>query len=359
MGDVASAVPPPPHPRRRQPPVGASPGTLCIDPQAQPPQLHAFAYGAAGVVERRPTTAADAATLRAPGRILWLDVAGLGDEALLRELGERFGLHRLALEDITNSQQRAKAEDYPGHAFLVLRMVNPGPELDTEQWSLCLGDDFVLTFQERAGDCFGLVRQRLQDAGGRMRTLGPDYLAYALLDAVVDAFFPVLEATGDRLEHIEERILQAKAPQELIGELHAVRRDLLTLRRALWPLREVTAGLVRGDAPRFQTETRVYLRDVHDHVVQLLDLLENYRELGTSLMEVNLATASQRLNEVMKVLTVIATIFIPLTFIAGVYGMNFKHMPEYEWAFGYPLCLLAMAAIAGGMLWWFRRRGWL
>jgi magnesium transporter len=356
MGDAASAVPPPP--RRHQAPVGSSPGTLCIDPAAQRPQLHAFAYGAAGVVERHPTTAADAAALRAPGRILWLDVAGLGDEALLRELGERFGLHRLALEDITNSQQRAKAEDYPGHAFVVLRMVNPGPGLDTEQWSLCLGDDFVLTFQERAGDCFGLVRQRLLDAGGRMRTLGPDYLAYALLDAVVDAFFPVLEAVGDRLEHIEERI-QHPQTQQVIADLHAVRRDLLTLRRALWPLREVTHGLVRGDLARFQAETRVYLRDVHDHVVQLLDLLENYRELGTSLMEVHLATASQRLNEVMKVLTVIATIFIPLTFVAGVYGMNFKHMPEYEWTFGYPLCLLAMAAIAVAMLWWFRRRGWL
>jgi magnesium transporter len=357
MGDDASAVPPP-HPRRRQPPVGASPGTLCIDPAAQPPQLHAFAYGTAGVIERRPTTAADAAALRAPGRILWLDVAGLGDEALLRDLGERFGLHRLALEDITNAQQRAKAEDYPGHAFVVLRMVNPGPELDTEQWSLCLGDDFVLTFQERAGDCFGLVRQRLLDAGGRMRQLGPDYLAYALLDAVVDAFFPVLEAVGDRLERVEERILQPQT-QQVIGDLHTVRRDLLALRRALWPLREVTHGLMRGDLARFQAETRVYLRDVHDHVVQLLDLLENYRELGSSLIEVHLATASQRLNEVMKVLTVIATIFIPLTFVAGVYGMNFKHQPEYEWTFGYPLCLLAMTAIAVGMLWWFRRRGWL
>ena len=345
--------------RPRRPPAGSSPGTLCVDPAAQPPRLRAFAYGAAGLIERAPAGVADAVALRVPGRLLWLDVSGLGDAALLRELGEQFGLHRLALEDITQPQQRAKVEDFPGHAFLVLRMVNPGPRLDTEQLSLCLGSDFVLTFQERHGDCFDVVRQRLQDPAGRIRQAGPDYLAYALLDAVVDAFFPALEALGDRLHDHEERILAGGRNDVLVRGLHDLRRDLLAVRRALWPLREVTQALVRGDSGRFQPDTRVYLRDVQDHVVQLLDLLESYRETGASLMEVHLATVSNRLNEVMKVLTVIATIFIPLTFVAGVYGMNFKHQPEYDWQLGYPLCLLLMAGVAGGMLWWFRRRGWL
>ena len=222
-----------------------------------------------------------------------------------------------------------------------------------------LGDDFVLTFEEHRGDCFDPVRHRLRDPSSRIRRNGVDYLAYALMDAIVDAYFPAMEALGDRLEAVEESVVAGSAPAAVVRELHETRRELLVARRALWPLREVMAGLMRADSARVTTETRVYLRDVYDHVVQLLDLLENYRELGASLTELHLASASIRLNEVMKVLTMIATIFIPLTFVVGVYGMNFEHMPELTWRYGYPAVLLVMLGIALGMLVWFRRRGWL
>jgi magnesium transporter len=342
-------------------PVGTSPGTLSSAPDAQAPVLSAYVYCREEVVRYEPKTASEAAALRKPDRILWLDVSGLADMALIRELGERFALHPLALEDVVNAQQRAKIEDYSDQEslFLVLRAVNPGERLDTEQFSLFLGDGFVITFQERKGDSFGLVRERLMKVAGRLRQSGPDYLAYALLDAMVDAYFPELERIGDRLDSTEEQILLSKGDGHLIGELHDVRRDLLGLRRSLWPLREVMHTLVRGDISRFSADTRVYLRDVHDHVVQLIDLLENYRELGASLMEVHLATASQRLNEVMKVLTVIATIFIPLTFLVGVYGMNFQHMPELHWEYGYALCWAVMLTLGFGMAFWFRKRGWI
>jgi magnesium transporter len=353
-------LPPPRRQPRRRAPPGAAPGTLHVDPEAPKPVLRAFVYGPSGLHEHRPTAAAAVTALRQPGHVLWLDVAGLGDAALLRELGERFGLHRLALEDTVNAHQRAKVEDYPEHLFLVLRMIDDSAdEVRTEQLSLFLGDGFVATFQERTGDCWDTIRQRLQDETGRLRRSGPDYLAYSLLDGVVDAFFPVIETFGARLDAIEDDILAGVRPREVAADLHGVRRDMLVLRRALWPLRDVTHTLVLGDAPRIEAATRVYLRDVHDHVLRLIDLLESHREVGASLMEVHLASVSNRLNEVMKVLTVIATIFIPLTFVVGIYGMNFHHMPELDWWWAYPACWLLMLAIAASMLWWFRRRGWL
>ena len=359
MADPAQPPRPPRH-RRRRAAVGASPGTLpAADPKAGAPQLRAVLYSPTAIVERQPATLREVDELRKQGGVLWLDVAGLGDTALLQQLGDSFGLHRLALEDIVTSQQRAKTEGYDHHDLLVLRMLDTLSDGDTEQLSLCLADDFVLTFQERPGDCFDPVRARLRDPAGRMRKLGSDYLAYALLDAVVDAYFPALEALGDRLEACEERILAGETAAPVAGALHDVRRDLLRARRALWPLREVTAALVRGESPRFQADTRIYQRDVHDHVVQLLDLLENQRELGASLMDLHLASASNRLNEVMKVLTVIATIFIPLTFVVGIYGMNFDVMPELRWRYGYPAIMAVMLGIAAAMLVWFRRRGWV
>ncbi len=355
---ASSSEPAAPQLRRRRGPVGASPGSLIQDPQALPPRLRAIAYGPFGLLDEREPSPARIAELRQLGGIVWLDVSGLGDIALLQQLGAAFGLHRLALEDVVGSHQRAKIEDFPGHQFVVLRMVDHNRPRDTEQLSICFGDGFLITFQERPGDCFDTVRQRLADPAGRLRSNGPDYLAYALLDAVVDAYFPALESIGDRLQDVEERIVGGAKDAEVVTDLHDVRRDLLVARRALWPLREATSALVRGDAGRFAAETRVYLRDVHDHVVQLLDLLENYRELGASLMDLHLAAAGNRLNEVMKVLTVIATIFIPLTFVVGVYGMNFD-MPELHTRYGYPCVMLGMLGIGLGMIAWFRRRGWI
>ncbi|MBM3985334.1 MAG: magnesium/cobalt transporter CorA [Planctomycetes bacterium] len=356
----------PRHHRKRRAPPGASPGTLVVDPEAPRPQLHVLAYGPDALDEARPATPAELGPLLRRRPVTWVDVAGLGDAAALEQVGTLFGLHRLALEDVINTHQRPKLERYEGHHFLVLNMPEARPDggLGSEQLSLFLGKDYVLTFQERPGDCFGPVRQRLRDGQGRSRAAGPDWLAYALLDAVIDAYFPVAEAAGERLETLEDDVLAGRAP-DLLPRIHLIRRDLLVMRRALWPLREVVAALQREEEGAFSGETRLYLRDVYDHVINLLDLLENLREIAGGLMELHLSATSNRLNEAMKVLTVISTIFIPLTFIVGVYGMNFDpdssplNMPELRWYWGYPFAVGVMAATTVALLAFFRRRGWI
>ena len=355
--------PPPPKRRRarrrRTAAVGQSPGTLQPVPESLPPRLSAIGYGAGAVVDRESISPADIPALRKQCPVVWVDVTGLGDTGLLQRLGEEFQLHRLALEDVLNLQQRAKVEDFDTHEFLLLRMVDSANTQDTEQFAIFVGQDFVLTFQERPGDCFGLVRQRLRDPTGTMQKRGSDYLAYALLDAVVDAYFPVLEELGVRLEKVEERILSGDAHAEVVRDLYAERRMLLELRRAVWPLREATSSLVRGEGRHFGAEVQPYLRDVHDHIVQLLDLFESYREMSSSLLDLQLSTVNHRLNEVIKLLTIISTIFIPLTFVVGIYGMNFDHMPELRSRWGYPIVLGSMATIAGAMLLWFRKKRWI
>lgn len=343
---------------------GEVPGALVSAPEMGRGELHAILYGPDGVREERGVPVERVAQLRAEQGILWLDVTGLGDARLVEAVGRLFGLHALALEDVLHVHQRAKVEDYGTHHYLVARVVNPGELLDTEQLSLFFGERFVLTFQERPGDPFEPVRDRIRNAKGRIRGAGADYLAYALLDAALDLYFPQIERIGLRLDAIEEELL-ARPLRRHMQELHALRRELLVLRRAAWPLREAVQSLVRTGDPRVTSDTRPYLGDALDHTVQVLELVENEREIATGLMELYLSAQSQRLNEVMKVLTIISTIFIPLTFIVGVYGMNFDpgagpwSMPELKSPYGYATCLAAMAAIAGGLWWWFRRRGWI
>jgi magnesium transporter len=345
--------------RRAPRPVGASPSTLLPSPDALPMRLSAIGYGSGGVVERRDCDLAGIEALRRTSKVVWIDVVGLGDVPLLRQLGEAFGLHRLALEDVVNVTQRAKVEDYGDHMFVVLRMIDPTNTTETEQFALFLGADFVLTFQERPGDCFSMVRNRLRDANGQMPKRGADYLAYALLDSVVDAYFPVLERHDGRIEALEIAVLDGNATANVVPELHGVRRCLLELRRAVWPLREAMSSLARGENRHFSADVVPYLRDVADHVVQLIDLLENHREMSSSLLELHLSMVNHKLNEVMKLLTVISTIFIPLTFLVGVYGMNFDWMPETKVWWGYPTCLAVMVAVGLWMLRWFKKRGWL
>jgi magnesium transporter len=330
-----------------------------VDPQAPRPVLRAIAYGPQGLFDRTLERPEDVVPLLSQWPVTWLNVDGLGDQSLLERIGAVFQLHRLALEDVANTHQRAKVESFDQHEFVVMRNPNPAPRLDTEQLALFLGSNYVLTFQERAGDFFDGVRARLQNPQGRLRAAGPDYLAYALIDAIIDAYFPILERFGEELDALEERVLTMDGDRRVVNDLHALRRDMLTLRRATWPVREVVNGLMREEVRRITPPTRLYLRDCYDHVVQLVDLLESDRETAASLMEVYLSAVSNQLNQIMKVLTLIATIFIPLTFIAGVYGMNFKNMPEIEWQYGYPAVMLGMAVIAGAMLLWFRKRKWL
>ena len=359
--------------RRRLAPhePGVAPGTLVVPADARPTKLRVIAYGPDRIEERELTDPRELRALRGQWPVLWVDIDGLGDVAALEGLGAIFGLHRLALEDVLNLTQRPKAERYPEHLFVVARMPALGDgalgsgALETEQLSLFIGQDFLLSCQERpGGDCFDPVRQRLRAGKGRSRAAGPDYLAYALLDSVVDAYYPVLEACGDRLDALEDELFE-RNETGVARRVHHVRRDLLTVRRSVWPLREELSTLVRDPDPLVADETRVYLRDCYDHVVQMIDLLETYRDLGQGLMDIHLSLLSHRMNEIMKVLTIIATIFIPLTFVVGVYGMNFDpdagplNMPELRWAWGYPAVMLFMAVVAGGMLVYFKRRGWI
>ncbi len=349
--------------RKRRLPPGTPPGILNIDPSAPRPQIRFIAYGDEHLEEGELQDLAAIPDLRARFKVVWLDVQGLGDGTLIESAGRLFGLHRLALEDVVNVHQRAKVELYEGNLFVVLRMPEGEQPLTTEQLSMFVGGSFVVTFQERVGDCFDPVRARLR-RGGPIRSFGPDYLMYALIDATVDNWFPVLERYGEALEDLESEIL-ARAGRDTIQQIHRLRRDMLGLRRAVWPLRDALGVLYRDTTPIVQAETRVYLRDCYDHAVQIIDLLENGRDLAAELTDLYLSMVSNRMNEVMKVLTIISTIFLPLSFIAGVYGMNFEpdasrwNMPELRWPFGYAFALGVMALTALAMVLYFWRKGWL
>ena len=360
---------PPPRRRRRRkgrvPVPGTPPGTLVTDPEAPRPVVSVLAFGPDGVDERQLKSVDELPALLGRRPVTWVQVVGLGDAAVLERLGDVFGIHRLALEDVINTRQRAKFERYAGHDALFIRLpVSVEGAAGTEQLALFFGKGFVLSFDERPGDCFDPIRQRLREGKGRLRGAGPDYLAYALLDMAIDSYFPVVEAAGERLDALEDDILAGAAPQDLVPRIHGVRRDLLVIRRALWPLREVVSAMQREDAA-VTPETRLYLRDVYDHVVNLLDMVENLREIAAGLMELHLSAVGNRMNEIMKVLTIISTIFIPLTFLVGVYGMNFDpalgplSMPELRSPWGYVGVWVAMAAIVVAMLIFFRRKGWL
>ncbi len=349
--------------RRHQRP-GTAPGTVVAPPQAEKPEVTVFHFDEVECQERRIQEPNELAALDLSRGTTWLNVDGLGDAELIERIGAQFGLHRLALEDVVGTHQRAKVESYEDHLYVVLKMVHVHEGLDAEQVSVFLGPRFVLSFQERKGDCLELVRDRLRKGKGRLRAAGADYLVHAILDAIVDHYFPVLEALGEKLELLEDEVLRDPNPS-VVPQIHAVRRELLGLRRAAWPLREAMGSLYRDESPLITAPTRPYLRDCYDHTVQLIDVIETYRELTSGLLEIYLSSLGQKNNEVMKVLTIIATIFIPLSFIAGVYGMNFNptrspwNMPELEWTFGYPFALLLMLVVALGLVGFFVRKGWL
>ncbi|MBL8862908.1 MAG: magnesium/cobalt transporter CorA [Planctomycetes bacterium] len=350
--------------RLRAAPPGSSPGTLVADPEAPRPVLRVFSYGPEGVDERAIEDPRELRGVLGRREVTWLDVQGLGDATVVERIGEVFGLHRLWLEDVLSTRQRAKIEQQGDVRYLVVRALEGDGRLETDQISIFLGPRFVVTFQERPGDCFDPLRERIRAGKGNLRSHGPSYLTYALLDAVVDHYFPHMERLGERLDALEDELIDAPA-RSCLADVHQLRRDLLTLRRAVWPLRESLHHLLRDADPVFTVETRVYLADCYDHTVQVMELVENYREIASGLIDVYLSSMSHRMNEVMKVLTVISTIFIPLTFLAGVYGMNFApdagplSMPELRWPWGYAACLALMALTALSLTAWFWRKGWI
>ncbi len=345
---------------KRRPEVGARPGTLVIANEAPPPKVHVIHFTSTEVREEDVT---DPERLRAVHRadaVTWVDVQGFGDESLIRRIGEVFSLHPLAIEDVVNVPQRPKAESYEEQLLILVRMVKlDGPnEFDMEQISIVLGTNYVLTFQERYGDVLDPVRRRIRAGKGPIRRNGPDYVAYAIFDTIVDGYYPVLEEIGNLLERLEEAVVENPTPQ-LLRRLNQNKNKLTNLRRATWPQREVANALCRDEHPLIDPKVRLYLRDTYDHCVQSTEIAEMFRDMATGLMNTYLSSVANRTNEVMKVLTIVATIFIPLTFLAGIYGMNFKHMPELQAEWGYPLIWIAMVACAVVMVTFFWRRGWI
>ena len=352
--------------RRRRPQThGLAPGTITAVPGGSPAVIRVISYDANRVEERSIDRISDLSSLRGKETgVNWINIDGISDPDTLSQLGQIFGLHVLALEDVVNLHQRPKFEDYGETAFIVLRMPSLRPHLDLEQVSVFVRDNLVITIQERPGDCFDALRDRIRNAKGRVRNRGGAYLAYSVLDAIVETFYPVVESYSDQLEDIENRVL-ANETEGVVAEIHAVRHDLRVLRRTIAPTRDVLSAMTRADKSEPDGDTHVFLRDCHDHVVQLMEALDTNRELASSLMDMHLSNVSMRMNEVMKVLTIIATIFMPLGFIAGVYGMNFDgglspwNMPELRWRYGYPFVLAAMGLTAFGLFWFFRSKGWL
>jgi magnesium transporter len=328
------------------------------------PQVDVIAYGSSAFIERNDVSPADIQAFRDDFDVAWVNVSGLGNAELIGQIGQMFGLHNLAMEDVLNLHQRPKVEEFDEHIFLVTQIIHKEAGIRTEQLSIFLGSDFVLSFQEEPGDSLGTLRERIHQGKGRVRTLGADYLCYAILDVVVDDYFPVLEDYGEALEALEEEVV-SRADSRHITILHDMKRDLLTIRRAVWPHREMVNALIRDENILVTQVTRMHLRDIYDHTVQLIDIVETYREIASGLVDVHISSVSAKLNEIMKVLTIIATIFIPLGFVASLYGMNFDrsaspwNMPELGWRFGYLLSLILMGGIAAGLLFYFRRRGWL
>lgn len=348
--------------RRRAEP-GTPPGTIRTDPNAPPTQIRVMAYSPSGLHEAKIQSVDQLRPLLQHWPVTWVDVSGLGTFQTINELGQLFGFHPLAMEDVVNVHQRAKMEPYVDHLFMVARMCNPEDHAHTEQISLFLKTGVLVTFQERPGDCWDPIRERLRQARGRIRSSNADYLAYALIDSTVDSYFPIVDELSDRLDTLDAEVtLSVRSSQ--MQRVHELRGELLALRRAIRPHREMVNELTREDVPIVTAETRIFFRDVYDHVIQVIDLVDTYRELTGDVRDFYMSSVGNRMNEIMKVLTMIATIFMPLSFIAGIYGMNFDtsspwNMPELTSAYGYPMVLAVMALTAIGFLWFFKRKGWI
>jgi magnesium transporter len=318
-------------------------------------------FGAEALHESEALSLEDFEGRDSPGQISWINLDGVHDAAPVEALGKRYHLHPLMLEDIMNTAQRPKQEEYGDYIFIVLKMLfidSQSGQISSEQVCLVLGEHLLISFQEVAGDVFDPVRERIRKGRGRIRTAGADYLAYALADAIVDQYFAILENIGNRLEEIEAEIL-SDPTSETLQAMHELRGELILLRKQVWPTREVLNRLTQAESPLIQNATTIFFRDVYDHTIQVMEAIESYRDILTGMLDVYLSMIGHRTNEIMRVLTIMAAIFIPLTFIAGVYGMNFKYMPELAWPWGYPLIWLVMVAMGVGMVIYFKKKKWL
>jgi magnesium transporter len=343
--------------------AGLPPGTLVHvgEKKVEKARITVMDYDERTFQEKEVAAVEECFEFKETSTVTWINVEGLHDVAIIEKLGNRFGLHPLIQEDILNTAERPKMEDYEDHIFLLLKVFvlgNRNHDEKIQQVSLVLGSNFVISFQEKESGVFDPVRDRIRKDKGRLRKLGPDYLAYALIDSIVDGYFGFLEKLGDEIEFLEDELV-TDPKREILQKIHSLKREMIFIRKSVWPLREVVNGLERLETPLIKETTDVFLRDVYDHTIQVIDSVETLRDVLSGMLETYLSSVSNRMNEVMKVLTIIATIFIPLTFIAGVYGMNFKFMPELEWRGGYFVIVGVMVAVAFVMLIFFRKKKWL
>ena len=349
--------------KKRTQKSGLPPGTLIHigEKRTEKVKIRIMDYSDMGLKEMEADTIETCFPFKDKPTNTWINIEGIHDVRVLERLGECYGFHSLILEDILNTDQRPKMEDHGEYIYVVLKMLNSDKNNSVviEQISLLLGKNFVISLQEGLeGDVFNPVRERIRSGKGRIRKMGSDYLAYALLDSIVDNYFIVLEKLGEKIEVLEEELI-TNPKRETLHAIHNLKREMIFLRKSVWPLREVISGLERGESSLISKSTQIFLRDLYDHTIQVIDTVEAFRDMLSGMLDIYLSSVSNKMNEVMKVLTIIATIFIPLTFIAGVYGMNFRNMPEIEWQWGYPLSLLIMGGVAIIMLIFFRKKRWI
>ncbi|MFB6097512.1 MAG: magnesium/cobalt transporter CorA [Salinibacter sp.] len=360
MSAAESSLLPSHHERK----VGLPPGSVVFvgEERTDPVEFRVLEYGPDHLVETTEESVEEVFGYRDTEPVTWINVAGVHDESVIQTIGDYFRVHPLVQEDIVHTGQRPKLEPFDDYLYLVVKMLyfdeEQGGSLRAEQVSFLVGEQNLISFQEDPGDVFEPVRKRIRNGRGHVRSRGPDYLAYALLDVIVDHYFVVLETLGTRTEDLEDEIM-GEVPSAIDDEIHELRRDLTFVRRMTWPMRELLHQLERLDSPLWGEDNQPYVRDTYDHVVQVLDLVEALRDTASGLHDLHMTTISNRMNEIMKVLTIIGTIFIPLTFIAGIYGMNFEYMPELGWTWAYPAVWGVMIALAGALLLYFRRREWI
>jgi magnesium transporter len=349
--------------KKRSAKAGLSPGTPVYigEKREGAPRLTVISYDEDRFEKKTGVSLDEGLSLRHPSGVTWVNVEGIHDPGLIDELGRRFHLHPLIIEDVVNTAERPKVEDYGDCIFFVLKIFEAdgrGRGGRVQQVSLVLGPDYVLSFEEKESRIFRAVEDRVQKGQGRSRRMGADYLSYCLVDAAVDSYFGVMEDVGEEIEDVEEELV-VNPSREVVAKIHALKREMIFFRRSIWPLRELINCLERLETPLIRPATDVYLRDLYDHTIQIIETIETYREVLSGMLETYLSSVSNRMNEIMKLLTIISTIFIPLTFIVGVYGMNFKFMPEVEWKYGYFIVWGVIVAAALFMIRYFRKKGWI
>ena len=341
---------------------GLAPGTLVHigDERSAKVRITYFDYNESKCEEREIKNVEECFPLKHTSTVSWINIDGVHDLDIVEKIGRNFDIHPLVLEDVVNTGQRPKYEDFEEYLYIVLKMIyynGKDKDIKIEQVSLLLGKNYVISFQEQEGDVFEKIRDRIRTGKGRIRKEGADFLAYAILDAIIDGYFSILEKMGEDIEIMEEKLIKEPNPR-ILRKIHSLKRDMIFLRRSIWPLREVISGVMRGESRLIKKTTSVYLRDVYDHTIQVIDTIESFRDMVSGMLDIYLSGLSNRMNEVMKVLTIFASIFIPLTFIAGVYGMNFKYMPELNWKYGYFAVLGFMALVGLTMAAYFKRKRW-